>query len=86
MGQGGAGALAAWAKQLGRSVRGGWVNECLEQLTLETQNANERDTLHKANPAARNPYGHKIATSDSFSTLCGCQSGGKFEQDYVGDH
>ena len=27
MGQGGAGALAAWAKQLGRSVRGGWVNE-----------------------------------------------------------
>jgi hypothetical protein len=29
MGQGGAGALAAWAKQLGRSVRGGWVNECI---------------------------------------------------------
>ena len=32
MGQGGAGALAVWAKQLGRSARGGWVNECISFL------------------------------------------------------
>ena len=37
MGQGGAGALAAWAKQLGRSVRGGWVNEYAIRLDPESE-------------------------------------------------